>query len=95
MTGNSIIIAIIAAILLAALGMRIAGGEPSKGAVLAVGFLAGTIGASVVAKSLLLSIIAGAVVASVVSGALKLPAKQSANALLGSAVGYLIPFLLM
>ena len=95
MTGNMVIIAMVSAIILAAIGMRIAGGEPWKGAVLAAAFIIGSIGASVVAQSLVLAFIAGAVVASIVAGAMKVPAKQSANALLGCVIGHLIPFALM
>lgn len=95
MTGNMVIIAMVSAIILAAIGMRIAGGEPWKGAVLAVAFIIGSIGASVVAQSLVLAFIAGAVVASIVAGAMKVPTKQSANALLGCIIGHLVPLVLM
>lgn len=95
MIGSMVIITMVSAIILGAIGMRIAGGEPWKGAVLAVVFIIGSIGASVVDQSLVLAFIAGAVAASIVAGAMKVPAKQSANALLGCVIGHLIPLFLM
>lgn len=95
MTGNLLIIATLSSVILAAIGARIAGGEPWKGAVLAVAFIAGTIAASFVAQSLVLFFIAGAVVAAIVAGAMKIPSKHAANALLGCILGQLVPFAFM
>ncbi|MBT2130097.1 hypothetical protein [Aliiroseovarius lamellibrachiae] len=95
MTGSLIITAMLSTIILAAIGIRIAGGEPWKGAVLAVAFIFASIGASAVAQNLLLAIIAGAVAIAVLAGAMKIPPKQSGNALLGCIIGQLTPLLLM
>lgn len=91
MSDNMVLIAMISAVVLASLGMRIAGGAPWKGAVLAAAFIGGTIGASLIASSLLLAFVAGAIVASILAGAMKIPNKQSANALLGCVVGHWCP----
>lgn len=95
MTGNLFIIALLSSVIFAAIGARIAGGEPWKGAVLAVAFIAGTIAASFVAQSLLLFFIAGAVLAAIIAGAMNIPSRQAANALLGCVLGQLVPFAFM
>ena len=95
MTGNMIAIAMISTITLAAIGMRIAGGEPWRGGVMAIAFIIGSVAASVFAQSLVVALVAGAVVASIAAGAMRVPRKQSANALLGCVIGHLVPLALM
>jgi len=93
MTGNLLIVAMISSIVLAVVGIRIAGGTPWKGAVLALVFSVSTVLFSQFTQGLGLTMLAAAVVSAVLASAMRIPNKQAANALIGCLLGYLSPFL--
>lgn len=89
--GEAFVVSLILAIVLAALGLRIAGGEAWKGGVLGVVFIAGTALGGTITQSMILLFVVGLVAVGLVAGAMKIPAKQSANAVLGCVLGFLTP----
>ena len=95
MSGNIFLVAIICAIALAAIGMKIAGGTPWKGALLGAIFIGASFAASTVADSLALSILGGAILAALVANAMKIPSRQAANALVGCVLGHFAPLLFL
>lgn len=92
-TGNLIIASFLTSIVLAAIGARLAGAEPWKGAALGVAYVAATLLTGLFTTSVLLALIAGLVAVGIVAGPLGILSKQSMNIALGCIIGQWAPIL--
>ena len=94
MLGNLLLTTILATIILGAIGIRLAGGQGWKGAILGIVFIAGIGIGSSISQNVVLAIASGAILTGLVATLMKIPTKQSANALLGCLIGAILPTLL-
>lgn len=92
MTGNAIVLSWILALVLGAVGARIAGGDPTKGSLIALAFMASAAVIGMLGTNLIVMVLAGVVGAGLIAGLMKTPQQVTMNAVLGAVIGQGIGF---